>query len=380
MEVKSLLNLRPTFLYPASRQFPFDGTAETIVRELEKRNWNIPGMRITMEVHGSGEDKYVYVGEIVGKDFRLKFGMSRCSGRNADISEICIPQREIHVYNDESGPTYWYYVGDDWDADKDWWNLPDKKNLAKMHGEPKRYLKYRGDHTECGPTKRPTILVPYDDVRRDYLPEGDEPTEFSFAEVMDEMMNWLKEKVLARILEVSTAQLLKPPFELDRMYSFHAVWDTIYSVADWDTHLKIEKGKRNPEDLEPNKRFAVGYPARRHYIHENGETKKDVKYWTHICCDPDIDEQVRRFKVFRPEVRREHGLAVMGLNSGYMIAIKPKYANDIYVVDYALPEEKRVLVPINDYNGGFENPLVWICRELEFDEIADMKLLPRYTK
>jgi len=27
------------FLYPISRQFPFDDTCEKIVRELEKRNW-----------------------------------------------------------------------------------------------------------------------------------------------------------------------------------------------------------------------------------------------------------------------------------------------------------------------------------------------------
>ena len=37
-------------------------------------------------------------------------------------------------------------------------------------------------------------------------------------------------------------------------------------------------------------------------------------------------------------------------------------------------------IPINDYNGEYEDPIVWVCRELEFDEIADMKMLPHYMK
>ena len=71
------------FLYPTSRQFPFDEAAETIVRELTKRNWNIPGMKVTITRHGSGEDKYDYVESVEGEDFRLEFGINRCMSTSA---------------------------------------------------------------------------------------------------------------------------------------------------------------------------------------------------------------------------------------------------------------------------------------------------------
>ena len=69
----TLLTVKPQFLYPRSRQFPFDEIAENIVRALEKRNWNVPGIEVEFDTYGSGEAKYKYVKRITGKDFILYF-------------------------------------------------------------------------------------------------------------------------------------------------------------------------------------------------------------------------------------------------------------------------------------------------------------------
>ena len=75
----TLLTVKPQFLYPRSRQFPFDEIAENIVRALEKRNWNVPGIEVEFDTYGSGEAKYKYVKRITGKDFILYFMRSGLS-------------------------------------------------------------------------------------------------------------------------------------------------------------------------------------------------------------------------------------------------------------------------------------------------------------
>ena len=68
-----LLEYRPGLLLPHSRQFPFDATAEKIVRALEKRNWEVSGMEVEFSTYGRGLSKHTYVQKIEGDDFYLKF-------------------------------------------------------------------------------------------------------------------------------------------------------------------------------------------------------------------------------------------------------------------------------------------------------------------
>jgi hypothetical protein len=83
-------------------------------------------------------------------------------------------------------------------------------------------------------------------------------------------------------------------------------------------------------------------------------------------------------------------------NEGVLVAVKLKYANRVYVADQAAFEKRReylfskmsesrcltnreldtcyaargaTIIPIADYTGGFELPIVLIERELDFDEI-----------
>ena len=145
----SVLTVKPQFLYPYSRQFPFDEVAERIVRAMEKRNWEVPGISVDFYTYGSGEAKYKMVNNIVGDDFKLHFGrpQGQISDNKNDIAalaNVCIPKEILQVYEDESGPTYYLYVGNNWDGDRAWF-MNSIKIHAKMNAEPRRYLNYRGN-------------------------------------------------------------------------------------------------------------------------------------------------------------------------------------------------------------------------------------------
>ena len=119
----SVLTTTPQFLYPHSRQFPFDEVAEKIVRAIEKRNWKVPGITIKFDTYGSGEAKYQMIRSITGDNFKLYF--CRVQGRlnghwndTAALHSVYIPKQIIEVYDDESGPTYYLYVGKNWEKDK----------------------------------------------------------------------------------------------------------------------------------------------------------------------------------------------------------------------------------------------------------------------
>ena len=65
--------VKPTFLYPHVRQYLVDEICEQIVLELEKRNWEVPGIAVEFGVCGSGEQKMRLVRYIRGENFKLSF-------------------------------------------------------------------------------------------------------------------------------------------------------------------------------------------------------------------------------------------------------------------------------------------------------------------
>jgi hypothetical protein len=212
------------FLYPSVQQFPFDSTCEQIVRELEKRNWQVPGINVEFREYGSGAQKFRVVSWIKSQDFGLWF----CRGGYRNVTEIVIPKKELHVYKDESGPTFYLYVGDDYERDREKF-MNGSKVDSKLNGEPKLYLKYEGGCDCCAtvsaafevgsflmamimgdvdklartthihPGCRSPLLVHTNDLGCEYDPEGDEPKLFRTAEVMAEFKQYLEEVVLKTI-------------------------------------------------------------------------------------------------------------------------------------------------------------------------------------
>ncbi|MCK4634336.1 MAG: hypothetical protein KAT37_00505 [Candidatus Aenigmarchaeota archaeon] len=195
----------PRFLRPSVGQFPFDKTTLYIIRALEERNFDVPGINVKFHYYGPS-DSYKKVDTIEGDDFRLWF--CRVQGKvdpfwndTAAVTELNIPRKELHVYEDNSGPTFYLYAGDDWEKDKKLFTRGLKVN-SKLNKEPKTYLRYTGSlqksHLESYLSK-PFNWAPYlvhdNDLGREYDPEGDEPAYFKTQKVFQEFKDFLESKL-----------------------------------------------------------------------------------------------------------------------------------------------------------------------------------------
>ena len=371
----SVLTVKPKFLYPHSRQFPFDEVAEKIVRELKKRNFDIPGIEVELDSYGSGEEKYIYVSMIKGADFKLWFcrvqgQLSKSKNDIAAIHEIKIPRQELCVYEDESGPTYRIYVGDDWEKDKEWF-FNTIKIHAKLRGESKKYLIYSGNTYKS----RAVYLLPDKDLGREYEPEEGEPQRIEVKDVFSNITEYLTKNVLEYILKFPEAEVIVDP-KIEEVIPYKGKHTLLYSLCNGKDKYIIDTGKKNPLELPPEKR-CVRFGMRG------------------IWCDINTSGKITREATksdFLPEVVWN----MDWMTSLYIVAIRPKYANGIFVIDESKFEERRqelfkqiaprdtltdeeldsvydarkaTEIPVNDYKGDYKKPIVIITRELDFDEI-----------
>ena len=383
----SVLTVKPEFLYPISRQFPFDEVADKIVRALEKRNWCVPKVVVRFDIYGSGEAKYQIVREIIGEDFRLHFcRIQRTLPGNiwndtAGLDEICIPKQQIDVFDDESGPTYYLYVGQDWEADKKWFMNSSKVN-SKLRGEPRRYLRYSG----YGRGRRASDLIADNDLSREYSPEGDEPRSFKLKEKFDEFTTYLEEHVLNYILQFPEEPVKE--FETLKLIPYTGPWHTLYSICNWYEAERIIQGINDPKRLPAHERHATFGVGRRLVplgVRNNGRFPKAANNGFVWC---DISSKISS------AVSNEMKSFMFKDNN--IVSIKLKYANDVYVADqaaYDVAREKTfekiaprdlmtdkeyddvlvargaTIIPITEYKGNYKQPIVLIARELDFDEI-----------
>ena len=371
----SVLTVKPKFLYPHSRQFPFDEVAEKIVRELKKRNFDIPGIEVELDSYGSGEEKYIYVSMIKGADFKLWFcrvqgQLSKSKNDIAAIHEIKIPRQELCVYEDESGPTYRIYVGDDWEKDKEWF-FNTIKIHAKLRGERKKYLIYSGNTYKS----RAVYLLPDKDLGREYEPEEGEPQRIEVKDVFSNITEYLTKNVLEYILKFPEAEVIVDP-KIEEVIPYKGKHTLLYSLCNGKDKYIIDTGKKNPLELPPEKR-CVHFGMR--------------GIWCDINTDGKITPEATKSD-FLPEVV----WSMDWISSLHIVAIRPKYANGIFVIDESKFEERRqelfkqiaprdtltdeeldsaydarkaTEIPVNDYKGDYKKPIVIITRELDFDEI-----------
>lgn len=390
-----VFNYEPKFLYPKSRQFPFDEVCEKIVNSIEKRNWEVPGLNIEFEIYGSGEEKYSYIKKIYGEDFKLYFCRKQGSlkGYNdiAAVSEVTIPFQQIQVNEDESGSTYYLYVGKDWNKDKKSFINEGKCN-SKLNNESKTYLKYKGVVLNQGQS----LLINDNDSRREYSPEGDEPTEFMLEDKFKEFVDWLEKNVLKYILKFPEVEEIKSPNILEELIPYNGIWTTIFSISNKEFIKKVEIGKKDLEKLEPNDRHASfgSYPRLVPLSFLKDKNIPKVAFDGFIWCDTNqYITQNSNCKSLNSDVVNCYSRC---WEKNLIVAICPKYANGIYVFDNQAFYEKRKqifesivprerlndeelgiayavransIIPINEYKGGYTEPLVLINRELDFDEI-----------
>jgi len=384
-----------TFLYPHSRQYPVDEVCEKIVRALEKRNWNVSGIQVEFSDSGNGEENYRQVYEIKAEDFKLWF--SRIQGminsRENDcaaIAEIIIPKKELGVYEDESGPTYYTYVGNNWENDKKSF-MNDSKVNSKLDNKPRTYLQYNGS-CSCKTYyhSRHSSLVNYDDFGREYKAREGEPTSFRTDQVFQEFNEWLQENVLQKIESVEEATNVEPTTEPNIPYPKEL--GPFYVKIGLRKYNRIIKGKENKDQLKPSERYALRGGGNRLVSLgiRNDESIPEKAYDGFKYCSlkkPELEKDDTRVAVVR---------------------ISPKNANNIFVADNAparkykeeyfkqnpnmsrLPQESyeesrrcsgRTIVPIHQYKGNYEDPVVLIegSRELSFDEVEILDVTKQIT-
>jgi hypothetical protein len=191
----------PRFLYPTSRQFPFDEVTYDIVKELESRHFTAPGIKVDFHNYGPS-DSYKMVSAIEADDFRLWFcrvqGSLGAWNDTAAVTQLNIPKKELNVFDDNSGPTLYLYVGKNWKNDKEKFVHSGKVN-SKLNNEPKTYLEYKGAwRNEPGVTYTGRVapsLAHTNDLGRQYDPTGKEPTFFKTADVFKEFKTYLENRL-----------------------------------------------------------------------------------------------------------------------------------------------------------------------------------------
>jgi len=417
------------FLYPSVQQFPFDSTCEQIVRELEKRNWQVPGINVEFHEYGSGAQKFRAVSRIKSQDFKLWFyrvQRTMPGGRwndTAGVTEIVIPKKELHVYEDESGPTFYLYVGDDYERDRDKFMNGSKVN-SKLNGEPKLYLEYKGG-CDCRATagaafeavgfltatltgdseelsrmththsrRRPPLLVHTNDLNREYDPEGDEPTLFRTATVLAEFKQYLEDVVLKMITSYPIPEEKVDTFATPVAIPVPESIGSIFCFGEYRDAERIKQGKENVEELDLADRYGLsggGYRLMSLGTPNDG-TVPEIAYEGFLWCG--IGDVTPETAIDSLEVPGHYRWSD---RERFVIRVKLSRANEVYIADHAQYDKRRkelgdamekgrdrftnaevadftrararTIVPISEYKGGYEQPVVLINRELSFDEV-----------
>ncbi len=209
----------------------------------------------------------------------------------------------------------------------------------------------------------------------------------------NEIIIWLREFVLEYILSLEETEKVVEPMQTVEIIPYKGPWKTIFSICDLDDAKRIEIGKNHPEKLPPEKRHAyIGKGTRLVPLDvrlDEGLSQK--AYEGFIWCD--VNQNASNLDFVRDV---ERAMKSLFDDTYYLVAINLKYANEVYVVDNSKYYKKRnemfemiaprdvltddelgrayasrgeTLVSISEYKGEYDEPIVLISRELEFEEI-----------
>lgn len=390
------------FLYPIIMQYPFDSVCQQIVLELEKRNWEVPGIAVEFSEYGTGELKYRMVSTIRSDDFMLRFCrvQHRLPGGWNDIAavtEIVIPRQHINVFEDESGPSYHLYVGGNWERDKKKFMCGSKVN-SKLRREPRTYLSYKGSSSPNGGVyfqgQRPPYLVHDNDLGREYDPIGKEPKRLMTQKVLDVFRRYLETRVVTKILAEPIPKKKVDRFAVPPPTPFPASIGPLFCFAEDRDARRILEGRKNPAELEPEDRYGMqgsGYRLMSLGTKNDG-TVPEKAYDGFLWCG--IGEVFPETPIDSLKIPDHYRWSDQ---ERFVLRIKPNRADGIYIADHAAYEKRRkelieaatdkrtdftkeeiadfvcargrTLVPISEYTGGYAEPVVLVNRELSLDEV-----------
>lgn len=161
---------------PEANQFVFDVVIRRIFDELERRNWDVPGIKVTFSRRGTGDEYGLQVSQIRGADFLISFGYfgdrvqtigtpfsrefpggsdpmyvtdegARVRKRTYSIgaTRVVIPKKDLVVFNGEKRPMLSVYTGTTYEQDRTWFLDRFTKDFCRKAEEVgQRYVVYTG--------------------------------------------------------------------------------------------------------------------------------------------------------------------------------------------------------------------------------------------
>ena len=255
---------------------------------------------------------------------------------------------------------------------------------SKLRKKPRKYIRYKRD------LRTVNELIYDDDLGREYEPEGDEPRRISIPEMYNRFKTYLEENVLQYIESFPEEEAAEEPAV--ELIHYEGPWKEIFSLCDYDEKKRITQGMNDPQKLTPENRHAYFGSGRRLV----GLSVRNTCNFSEKAYDgfiwADTNPEAMNYGCLNKQIKNAMG----SIRDDFLVSIILKYANDVYVVDNALFDETRMslfeqiaprdtlsdeelnlayaeraktLIPITEYKGGYKEPLVLICRELDFDEI-----------
>ncbi|MEC7838591.1 MAG: hypothetical protein VX777_00975 [Chlamydiota bacterium] len=379
-----------TFLYPKSREYPFDEVCEKIVRALEKRSWTVPGIEVQFLDYEDHDERYRQVSTIQSKDFSLRFWrvqerIDYWKKNTAAIGTIKIPQKALVVYENAAGPTFYTYVGKNWEQDRESF-MNDYKLHSKLKNRARIYLKYKGS---CDPVdltnryencKNPYLVNDTEDGK-EYRARDEEPTYYNSSEIFREVNDWLTNNILSKIETIKETKKIEAIPEA--MIPYPKDVGPFYLKIDYKTYAKIVKGQTDESQLEPSQRYAI--KGGKYRLVSLGITNDGSL--SEVAYDKFTECSLKKLNLEKYQRTRA------------ILLIHPKHANGIFVADKA-PAAKyksdcfegnpqktmltntefkeyrrytgRTLIPIHEYQGNYKDPVILIRnkRKLSFDEVT----------
>ena len=229
------------------------------------------------------------------------------------------------------------------------------------------------------------------DLGREYeLEEGDQGV-WHTAEVFNLFTKWLQANVLTRIQEEPVPNERIDAFPDDVTIPLPDELGALFTFGEYGDNERITKGQEDPSQIEASDRYglqASGYRLASPGI--RGDFP-EVAYDGFLWCG--IGKVTSETTIESLEVP---GYSRRSDRERFVIRVELNRANGVYIADYAAYEKRReelreqlggrvgftdaevdemyaaraaTIVPVVDYNGEFEQPVVLINRELSFDEV-----------
>ena len=394
------LTKEPEFMYPTSRQFPFGEAVHDVVRALEERNWDVPGIEVTFTVIGSGNAKKRSVETIIGQDFKIRINPYN-RGKGIGASDLWIPEKELSVYPDESGPNYCVYTGNDWEADrKNFVSAMKWANRQGNHDQP--YVQYSGacncratQYRHTHPERRPPVLVVSNRFDYDYATEPGADV-LKTDEVMQVFAEYFALVVMPYITQFPTKDAVDYFYE--EPIALPEDLQPVFCFGDRNDARRVEIGSANPDKLTPSDQYgleAKGYRLAPLTVRNDGtfpETAYEGFIWAGFGT---VSESTPSVSLVVPGHYR------FSNREEAVFRINLKRANHVYVAEHDAFEQKRTqlfddardesptrdlltdaevnqahamragtIIPLHEYTTGlYKNPVVLINRELDLDEV-----------